>query len=226
MLELFRIEAETQTAILTGGLLELERGSAAAPQLEALMRAAHSLKGAARIVNLPVAVRVAHAMEDCFVAAQRGKSGCARPKLTCCFAAWICFSDISKLSEADIAAWETGQAADIQESLASLAALIPLTETGPPPPLRPNLHPPARRMKHSRQANPPRPRPSRRAGRSCRLNRPTARRRPQNRSAGTRGAADRGKPESPARPGRRIAGRVPLAAPILRLHATAQATAI
>ena len=37
------------------------------------MRAAHSLKGAARIVGLDAAVRVAHAMEDCFVAAQKGK---------------------------------------------------------------------------------------------------------------------------------------------------------
>ena len=36
------------------------------------MRAAHSLKGAARIVGLTVGVRVAHAMEDCFVAAQQG----------------------------------------------------------------------------------------------------------------------------------------------------------
>jgi len=34
------------------------------------MRAAHSLKGAARIVDLADGVRVAHAMEDCFVAAQ------------------------------------------------------------------------------------------------------------------------------------------------------------
>ena len=41
-------------------------------QLEACMRAAHSLKGAARIVGLGVGVSVAHAMEDCFVAAQRG----------------------------------------------------------------------------------------------------------------------------------------------------------
>ena len=41
------------------------------------MRAAHSLKGAARIVGLDVGVRVAHAMEDCFVAAQRGAADAA-----------------------------------------------------------------------------------------------------------------------------------------------------
>ena len=73
MLELFRAEAETQTGILNGGLLELERGAGSPEAFDVLMRAAHSLKGAARIVNLQAAVRVAHAFEDCFVAAQRGR---------------------------------------------------------------------------------------------------------------------------------------------------------
>src|SRR5687767_14820778 len=73
MLDLFRLEAESQVQVLTSGLLALERDHSAADQLEACMRAAHSLKGAARIVDLPVAVRVAHAMEDCFVAAQAGR---------------------------------------------------------------------------------------------------------------------------------------------------------
>src|SRR5205814_3231511 len=73
MLDLFRMEAESQVQVLTSGLLALERDHAAAEQLELCMRAAHSLKGAARIVDLALAVRVAHAMEDCFVAAQRGQ---------------------------------------------------------------------------------------------------------------------------------------------------------
>ena len=72
MLELFRLDAESQIQALTAGLLALERDAAAADQLEACMRAAHSLKGAARVVGLEVGVRVAHVMEDCFVAAQRG----------------------------------------------------------------------------------------------------------------------------------------------------------
>jgi len=73
MLELFRVETETQAAILTEGLLQLERRNSTPAQLEALMRAAHSLKGAARIVNFTLAVQIAHAMEDCFVAAQQGR---------------------------------------------------------------------------------------------------------------------------------------------------------
>src|SRR5688572_31524345 len=73
LLDLFRMEAESQTIVLSSGLLALERNPSAKDQLEACMRAAHSLKGAARIVGLLPGVSVAQAMEDCFVAAQEGR---------------------------------------------------------------------------------------------------------------------------------------------------------
>lgn len=72
LLDLFRLEAEAQKQVLDTGLLILERDPANASQLEACMRAAHSLKGAARIVGLDHGVQVAHAMEDLLVAAQEG----------------------------------------------------------------------------------------------------------------------------------------------------------
>jgi two-component system sensor histidine kinase and response regulator WspE len=72
MLELFRLEAESQTAILSAGVLAVEEFERSPETIESMMRAAHSLKGAARIVGLDPAVRVAHAMEDCFVAAGKG----------------------------------------------------------------------------------------------------------------------------------------------------------
>lgn len=72
LLELFALEADAQADVLNTGLLALERDPTAADQLEACMRAAHSLKGAARIVGLDSGVGVAHLMEDCLVEAQRG----------------------------------------------------------------------------------------------------------------------------------------------------------
>ena len=72
MLDLFQAEVETHVAVLNDGLLALENDPGAKDQLEALMRAAHSIKGGARVIGLDVAVRVAHVMEDCFVAAQKG----------------------------------------------------------------------------------------------------------------------------------------------------------
>ncbi|WHU43561.1 chemotaxis protein CheA, partial [Pseudomonas fulva] len=73
LLELFSLEAEAQTQVLSAGLLALERNPTQADQLEACMRAAHSLKGAARIVGVDAGVSVAHVMEDCLVAAQEGR---------------------------------------------------------------------------------------------------------------------------------------------------------
>jgi two-component system, chemotaxis family, sensor histidine kinase and response regulator WspE len=70
MADLFRREVERQSTLLTDGLLTLERNPSAIEELSGLMRAAHSLKGAARIVGYEPAVQIAHAMEDCFVAAQ------------------------------------------------------------------------------------------------------------------------------------------------------------
>ncbi|WP_079229491.1 hybrid sensor histidine kinase/response regulator [Pseudomonas putida] len=73
LLELFSLEAEAQTQVLSTGLMALERNPTQADQLEACMRAAHSLKGAARIVGIDAGVSVAHVMEDCLVAAQEGR---------------------------------------------------------------------------------------------------------------------------------------------------------
>lgn len=73
MLELFRLEVENQAIILSDGLLALEQDAQDARQLEALMRAAHSIKGAARMVDVETGVKLAHAMEDCFVMAQKGE---------------------------------------------------------------------------------------------------------------------------------------------------------
>ncbi|HXZ07890.1 MAG TPA: hybrid sensor histidine kinase/response regulator, partial [Paraburkholderia sp.] len=74
LIDLFREEARTQARVLNDGLLTLERRPGDATALEACMRAAHSLKGAARIVGVQVGVDLAHAMEDCFVAAQEGRA--------------------------------------------------------------------------------------------------------------------------------------------------------
>jgi two-component system sensor histidine kinase and response regulator WspE len=134
MLELFRVETENQTAVITSGLLELEQlaGTAAAPGslLEGLMRAAHSLKGAARIVNLASAVRIAHAMEDCFVAAQHGKLTLNQPAIDLLFRGVDLFSQISQRDEAGVAAWEHDHHAELEQFLDSLQALM----SGRPPP--------------------------------------------------------------------------------------------
>lgn len=124
MLELFRAEAETQTGILNGGLLELERGAGSPQAFDVLMRAAHSLKGAARIVNLQAAVRVAHALEDCFVAAQRGRLILRQAHLDVLFQGVDLLSRLPKGGDASMLLWETEQASEISAFLDALANVL------------------------------------------------------------------------------------------------------
>lgn len=70
--DLFRIECEAQCRAMVDGLMAVESRPGDAALLESLMRSAHSLKGAARIVGRADTVRLAHAIEDAFVAAQSG----------------------------------------------------------------------------------------------------------------------------------------------------------
>jgi two-component system sensor histidine kinase and response regulator WspE len=103
--ELFRLEAETQTQVLTSGLLALERDPGAVDPLDACLRAAHSLKGAARIVDLESAVRLAHAMEDCFVAIRDGRLAIGAGEIDRLLAATDAFAQLAAVSdETDMAA--------------------------------------------------------------------------------------------------------------------------
>jgi two-component system sensor histidine kinase and response regulator WspE len=104
LFELFRMEAEEQVHVLQTELLNLESNQGSAATLESLMRAAHSLKGAARIVGLDVIVRLMHAMEDRFVAAQGGRalsSGDVDRMLT--VTDWL--TGMTAAPETEMAAW-------------------------------------------------------------------------------------------------------------------------
>lgn len=122
MLDLFRIEAETQTALLTSTLLEVEKSSATPAQLETLMRAAHSLKGAARIVNLQPITKLAHAMEDCFVAAQHNQLTLRQAEIDVLLKAVDLLGIVSRRPAGDAARLEK-DLAQIDEMLSSLARL-------------------------------------------------------------------------------------------------------
>ncbi len=123
MLELFRMEVETQSAVLTEGLLGLEDDADSAPKLEELMRAAHSLKGAARIVGRQAAVRLAHAMEDCFVAAQEKKRIISGGNIDTLLAGVDLLNRIAGVSDDILLSWEAGQQNEIEAFLVSLSSL-------------------------------------------------------------------------------------------------------
>ena len=121
MFDLFRVEVENQSLVLTAGLLALEREPAAADQLEATMRAAHSLKGAARIVGLDAGVNVAHAMEDCFVAAQEGRLVLHQGRIDLLLRGVDLLSRIAHTPEADAAQWAGEKKSEVEAFLRELA---------------------------------------------------------------------------------------------------------
>jgi len=74
LLATFRVEAAEHIQVLSSGLMELEKPSAAeshSATIEAIFREAHSLKGAARAVNIAEIETICQSLEDVFSSWQR-----------------------------------------------------------------------------------------------------------------------------------------------------------
>jgi two-component system sensor histidine kinase and response regulator WspE len=132
MLDLFRTEVDNQAKVLTTGLLALERSNQSAEQIEILMRAAHSLKGAARIVDLGAAVQVAHAMEDCFVTAQKRPVTLGQRQIDLLLSGVDLLVKISQTAESDAAKWEAEQKGEIDSFIAALTPVLEGHDKGEP----------------------------------------------------------------------------------------------
>jgi two-component system sensor histidine kinase and response regulator WspE len=124
LFELFRMEAEEQVCVLQAQLIEVESGEAKATILEALMRASHSLKGAARIVGLDVIVHLTHAMEDRFVAAQAGKA-LRSSDIDLILAATDWLAQLQAVAEGETASWLENNTAAIEACAGNLRDVPP-----------------------------------------------------------------------------------------------------
>ncbi|MEG3930830.1 chemotaxis protein CheA, partial [Microcoleus sp. T3_B1] len=124
MMDLFRLEAEAQVAILNEGLLALESNSQSTQALETLMRAAHSIKGAARIVGLDALVNIAHVMEDCFVAAQN-KTVVLNPDCVDVLLQGVdLLEGIGQVSDVELASWLAEHNAEFEITRGAIAAIL------------------------------------------------------------------------------------------------------
>ncbi|MBD1850279.1 hybrid sensor histidine kinase/response regulator [Leptolyngbya sp. ST-U4] len=132
MLDLFRLEVEEQAKTLNNGLLTLEAQPMATQPLEALMRAAHSIKGAARIVGLDAAVDLAHTMEDCFVAAQNRTLTLNTDLVDELLRGVDLLQSLSQVSDRDLSAWLTQHDAAIDSVRSIIQTLRESPEHSPP----------------------------------------------------------------------------------------------
>ncbi len=127
LFDLFRMEAEEQVRTLQAELMKLESGEASAATLEALMRASHSLKGAARIVGLTGIVGLTHAMEDRFVSAQGGKA-LDSAEIDHMLSATDWLGQLQAVAEPDVTKWLEENAAGIDACAAGFKAAEPAAE--------------------------------------------------------------------------------------------------
>ncbi|WP_309380779.1 hybrid sensor histidine kinase/response regulator [Cerasicoccus frondis] len=122
MLDLYQQEVETQGAALNEGLVAWESDPASA-DIDGLMRAAHSLKGAARIVGLDMVGKVAHNLEDLMVAAGKGEVTLGSDQLDWLFNAVDILVESGKQAEDKLGAWLKDNAAWADEVCKGLAKI-------------------------------------------------------------------------------------------------------
>ncbi len=122
MLDLFRLELETQSVVMNNGLITFEQSGGNLDEIEPLMRAAHSIKGAGRVVGLDVVVGLAHSMEDCFVAVQKQQIPLDEELIDLLLQGVDVFTKLSKVPQATVLGWlkhEKPRILKIQENLQS-----------------------------------------------------------------------------------------------------------
>lgn len=122
--ELFRLEVDSQIPVVTDALLALESDPMAADPLKTCMRCAHSLKGAARMVELTAGVNVAHVMEECLVAAQAGRTTMTRRHIDALLLGVDLLKRIAYTPAANIEQWTRSDASDALTYIDRLTRLI------------------------------------------------------------------------------------------------------
>ena len=122
LFELFRAEIVAHGASLNDGLLRLEQNPEDVHPIESLMRAAHSIKGASRVIGLDLAVDLAHHMEDCLVNIQKKVEVCGPERVEQLLGGTDILTQLATLQEADLPTWKSTNAVDINALITALSA--------------------------------------------------------------------------------------------------------
>jgi two-component system sensor histidine kinase and response regulator WspE len=136
MLDLFRLEAEDHCNKLVEGLSNLTNDPTSPELLESMMRAANSMKGAARIIELQPAVQVAHSMENVFAAAQNGKITIVADDIANLLKSIDLLTSIAKIRENEIKKWLADHQIEVDDlcnKLISISQIKKTTESVTPP---------------------------------------------------------------------------------------------
>ncbi len=124
MLEMFRDEVANHGGVMADCLIKLEENPADSVIQEKLMRAAHSVKGAAKLVGVDAIVSLAHLMEDVFVAAQKGLLVLEPKSVDVLLTTNDEICKIALLDEEAMSAWSIEHQMFLQGQLATLSAIL------------------------------------------------------------------------------------------------------
>jgi two-component system sensor histidine kinase and response regulator WspE len=135
LLELFREDADGQLDLLAEAIVAAERNGTTGDSVAICMRAAHSLKGAARVIGLDAVVRLAHAMEEVFQAARNGRITLTAADADRLLATVDLVRRICRVEEAELEATLEAEAAAIDTLVETLTAVgqgrAPIPEPAP-----------------------------------------------------------------------------------------------
>lgn len=138
LLDLFHDEARNLSRALVAGLEALERAPGDSSALDECRLAAHSLKGASRIVGLTMAVSVARALENCFSQAQRAGTGLSSQTIGLLLRGAELLGEITGAPVAEAGQWGSAKRAEVEVFLGALeqelAAAPPASPASVEPP--------------------------------------------------------------------------------------------
>jgi two-component system, chemotaxis family, sensor histidine kinase and response regulator WspE len=132
MFNLFQMEVESQIDAFNHNLLTLETTPRDIAALQALMRSAHSIKGAARIVDIGAIVSLAHVMEDCFSFAQSSEFSFHSDDIDLFLRITDWLAQLAQVPEAKVESWLIEQQSFIEQSISQIS-VIPFRSDSPSP---------------------------------------------------------------------------------------------
>ncbi len=134
LFEIFKEDAKGHLATLSGNIIQLEKTPNDAFLLEESMRAAHSIKGAARIIELHEIVQISHLMEDILLSIQGGSHSLSPQTIDNLLAGCDLLEELTKINISQLENWfsqNSSQIRNIEDLLASSTAdKIKNTATG------------------------------------------------------------------------------------------------
>lgn len=126
LINLFKIELENQVAILSTGIISLEQTDPSKETIDSMLRAAHSIKGAAQVVDLSAISQLAHVIEDVLVSIKNGQMTLNGSRIDIFLKAVDFLEDLSRLPPLTIYAWilhKKNELEDIKNQLLALSSV-------------------------------------------------------------------------------------------------------